>query len=90
MDERIINILNILDDDNTLSQRDIAKKINIGLGTVNALIKHCAKKGFLKVKKLNARNVQYLLTSDGMKEISKQTIYNLHTEVLSGYCRDTR
>jgi len=74
MDERIINILNILESDDTLTQRDIAEKSNVGLGTVNSLIRHCVNKGLVKVKKLNSRNIQYLLTPDGMKEITKRSI----------------
>ena len=74
MDERVISILKILEDDHTISQREIAKKTNVGLGTANALIKHCTKKGLIKVKKLNARSAQYLLTADGMKEITKRSI----------------
>lgn len=74
MDERIINILNILESDDTLTQREIAEKSNVGLGTVNSLIRHCTKKGLIKVKRLNSRNVKYLLTTDGMKEITKRSI----------------
>lgn len=74
MDERIVNILNILDTDNSLSQRELSKKTNISLGTVNSLINHCVSKGLVKVKKLNPRNIQYILTYDGMKALTKRSI----------------
>lgn len=74
MDERIVNILNILDNDDSLSQREISRRTNISLGTVNALISHCIKTGLIKVKRLNSRNIRYVLTCEGMKELTKKSI----------------
>lgn len=74
MDERIINILNILETDDSLSQREISRRANISLGTVNALISRCIRTGLVKVKKLNSRNIRYMLTPEGMKELTRKSM----------------
>jgi len=74
MNEKITDVLNILDKEDNPSQREIAKKTGFSLGLVNILIKKCAKKGLLKIEKLNSRNIKYILTPEGIKEITKKTI----------------
>ena len=74
MNEKITDVLNILDKEDNPSQREIAKKTGFSLGLVNILIKKSAKKGLLKIEKLNSRNIQYILTTKGIKEKTKKTI----------------
>lgn len=74
MNKKITNILHILDKENNPSQREIANKTGISLGLVNTLIKKCAKKGLVKIEKLNSRNIKYILTPAGIKKITKKTI----------------
>ena len=74
MDERIINILNILETDDSLSQREIPGGQISPLGTVNALISRCIRTGLVKVKKLNSRNIRYMLTPEGMKELTRKSM----------------
>lgn len=74
MNEKITDILHILDKENNPSQREIAKKTGISLGLVNTLIKKCAKQGLVQIDKLNSRNIKYVLTTAGIKKITKKTI----------------
>ncbi len=74
MDQKMTDVLNILASGDNLSQRDIAKKTGISLGLVNLLIKKCAKKGLLKIERLNSRNIRYIVTPSGIKEMTKKTI----------------
>src|SRR6056297_2733433 len=74
MNEKITDVLNILDQEDNPSQREIAEKTGFSLGLVNILIKKCAKKGLLKIEKLNSRNIKYILTPEGIKEKTKKTI----------------
>ncbi|ADQ13535.1 winged helix-turn-helix transcriptional regulator [Halanaerobium hydrogeniformans] len=74
MEEKITDILIILDREDSPSQRKIADQTGFSLGLVNALIKKCAKKGLVKIKKLNSRNMKYILTPKGIKEKTKKTI----------------
>lgn len=74
MDEKITDILQVLDQEDDPSQREIANQVGFSVGSVNALIKKCAKKGFVKIERINARNIKYILTPKGMKEKTKKTI----------------
>ena len=74
MDEKITDVLTILDREDSPSQREIAKQTGFSVGLVNTLIKKCAKKGLVKIERLNSRNIKYILTPNGFKEITKNTI----------------
>ena len=74
MSKKEKDLLMVLDNNENISQRKIAKKTGLSLGTVNTLIKKCVKKGLLKIEKLNSRNLRYILTPAGIKEKMKKTI----------------
>lgn len=74
MDTREENILEVLDENSEISQREIAQKTNLSLGLVNTLLKSCMKKGLIKIEKLNYRKVKYILTPKGINEKAKKTI----------------
>ncbi|KXS47369.1 MAG: Regulatory protein, MarR [Halanaerobium sp. T82-1] len=74
MEQKITDILNILNSKDSPSQREIAKEAGISLGLVNTLLKKCAKKGLIKIERLNSRNIKYILTPAGIKEKTKKTI----------------
>ena len=74
MNEKITDVLNILDKEDNPSQREIAKKTGFSLGLVNTLIKKCAKIGLVKIERLNSRNIKYILTPEGIKKITKKTV----------------
>jgi DNA-binding MarR family transcriptional regulator len=74
MDEKITDVLKILDREDSPSQREIAKQTGFSVGLVNTLIKKCAKKGLVKIERLNSRNIKYILTPEGIKEKTRKTI----------------
>jgi DNA-binding MarR family transcriptional regulator len=74
MNEKITDILDILAQDEDITQREIAQKTGISLGLVNILIKKCAKKGLLKIERINSRNIKYILTPEGITEMTNRTI----------------
>ena len=74
MDKREIDLLEVLSSNDTPTQREIANQTGISLGMVNNLIKKCAKKGFLKIKKVSGNNIRYILTYKGIKRISEQSL----------------
>ncbi len=51
------------------SQRELASSTNLSLGMTNALLKRFSDKGWLYMKKISARNIQYVLTPTGMNEL---------------------
>src|SRR5438477_1129524 len=72
--ERIVlHLLNSVDD-GAQSQRRIAEELGIALGLVNAYLKRCIKKGFVKVSLAPARRYAYYLTPQGFAEKSRLTV----------------
>jgi len=72
--ENEVDILDILNKKNKVTQREISSETGISLGMVNYLIKKFVKKGFVKIERLNSKNLRYILTPKGMKELSKRSL----------------
>ncbi len=51
------------------SQRELASSTNLSLGMTNALLKRFSDKGWLYMKKISTRNIQYVLTPTGLNEL---------------------
>ena len=73
----MLELLNSVERDGSESQRSRASDFGIAVGLVNAYIKYCVKKGYVKVKHFPARRYSYLLTPKGFAEKSKLTIAHL-------------
>ena len=74
MDSSEIDILEILDNHEEISQREIAKLSGFSLGKVNILLKKFANKGFVNIEKLNSKRLKYILTPKGFAHLSKKTL----------------
>ncbi|MBI4744944.1 MAG: MarR family EPS-associated transcriptional regulator [Actinobacteria bacterium] len=72
MDEHSFKTLKELSDDNTLSQRDISKRLGVSIGKVNYIINALIEKGYIKaVRFKNSKNkiaYMYVLTPNGVRE----------------------
>lgn len=66
--EKEYQILTYLQDEEFTSQRKIAEGTGLSLGTVNILLKKLAQKGLVKIERLNARSLRYILTPRGIAE----------------------
>ncbi len=55
------------------SQRELASSTNLSLGMTNALLKRYSDKGWLYMKKISARNIKYVLTSEGMNKLVERS-----------------
>ena len=69
--EHEYEILNHLQENEITTQRKISKRTGLSLGAVNLLLKKMARKGLIKIEKLNARTVRYILTPKGIQEKSR-------------------
>ena len=67
----ILNILESVHRDGECSQHSRASEVGIALGLVNAYLKFCLQKGYLKAKKIPARGYRYMLTPKGFMEKSR-------------------
>jgi len=77
MPERIedyeFKIIDEIGKDLNTTQRKISRQIGLSLGMTNIIMKRLIAKGYVKVKGLNRRNVQYILTPRGFAEKVKKT-----------------
>jgi len=71
--EREHLILNYIQNEEQTTQRQIAGETGLSLGSVNLLLKRMIKKGLIKIERLNARTIRYILTPYGLAEKSKLT-----------------
>jgi len=87
-DLRTLKLLEEIDKDETPSQRDLSRKLNISLGLVNSFIKRLAQKGYCKVTTIPKNRVRYLLTPKGAAEKTRLTYEYIQSSVI--FYRDAR
>ena len=68
-----LSVLNVVEKNSHVTQRDVAKDIGIALGLTNAYLKRCIKKGLIKVQQVPANRYAYFLTPKGFSEKSRLT-----------------
>jgi len=68
-----LGVLNAVEKNSRVTQRDVAKNIGIALGLTNAYLKRCIKKGLIKVQQAPANRYAYYLTPQGFAEKSRLT-----------------
>ena len=70
LDIRELEILERLENNGHLTQRDLSKDVGIALGLVNHLLKKMVTKGWIKIKNIDSKKIRYLITPEGAKEKS--------------------
>ncbi|WP_188380294.1 MarR family EPS-associated transcriptional regulator [Oxalicibacterium faecigallinarum] len=85
-DEYRYKILKLLEQDPSLSQRDLAAKLDISLGKVNYCLKALVDVGVLKISNFkdssNKLAYMYLLTPKGLEEKAEITLRFLKHKIL--------
>ena len=71
--ERELKIIEEISRDKNLTQRKISKGVGLSLGMTNLILRRLASKGYIKVKGLDRRKVQYILTPKGFAEKAKKS-----------------
>ena len=80
LNEREFELINIIGAQLAGNQRDLSRRINLSLGMTNLLIARLAAKGYIRIKQLNKRKMQYLLTPKGFTEKMRKSLkYTLKT-----------
>jgi len=72
-DYRTLELLDVIDKNNNVSQRHLAKEMGIALGLANSYLKRCVRKGYVKIKQVPANRYLYYLTPKGFSEKSRLT-----------------
>ena len=68
-----LRLLNAIEVNDQITQRAVAKDLGVALGIVNAYLKRCVKKGYVKVTQAPANRYAYYLTLTGFTEKSRLT-----------------
>jgi len=66
------------------TQRLLSRKLNISLGLTNSILQNLIYRGWIKVQKMTGRKILYLITPEGMANVSR-LMYNRFQETLHYY-----
>jgi DNA-binding MarR family transcriptional regulator len=72
---RELRLLEELERNPIVSQRELSHKFGIALGVTNACLKRMARKGLIRIRDLNHRRIGYYLTAKGFAEKAKLTLH---------------
>jgi DNA-binding MarR family transcriptional regulator len=80
LNEREFELINIVGGQLAANQRDLSRHLNLSLGMTNMLLRRLVTKGYIRIKQLNYRKVEYLLTPKGFSEKMRKSVkYTLKT-----------
>src|SRR6266851_4104654 len=68
-----LGMLTAVGENSVVTQRSLARDLGIALGLVNAYLKRCVTKGYIKVTQAPAKRYAYYLTPQGFAEKSRLT-----------------
>jgi DNA-binding MarR family transcriptional regulator len=71
--DKELEILQHIQHEKDVHQRDLARIVGLSLGMTNAIVKRLAQKGFLLIRKINNRNIRYAVTAEGIDEIARRS-----------------
>ena len=72
---RDLRLLEELEKNPIVSQRELSHKFGIALGVTNACLKRMARKGLIRIRGFNHRKIGYYLTPKGFAEKTKLTLH---------------
>ncbi|MDO8662335.1 MAG: winged helix-turn-helix transcriptional regulator [Candidatus Omnitrophota bacterium] len=80
LDERDFELINIIGSEIASNQRDLSRQMNLSLGMTNMLIRRLLAKGYIRIRQLNKKKFEYILTPEGFKEKMRKSVkYTLKT-----------
>ncbi len=65
---RTLKILETLENDENISQRRLASRLNLSLGLVNSFLKRLVNKGYCKISAVPKNRIKYYITPEGASE----------------------
>ena len=72
---RELNLLQELEKNPIVSQRELSNKFGIALGLTNACLKRMGRRGWIRIMGLNHRRIGYYLTPKGIAEKARLTVH---------------
>jgi len=68
-----LEILEAIDAQSNVTQRNLARRMNVALGLANSYLKRCVRKGLVKIHQAPANRYLYYLTPKGFAEKGRLT-----------------
>lgn len=88
LSEREFELVNIVGAKLAASQRDLSRHMNLSLGMTNMVLRRLVTKGYIRIKQLDRRKVEYILTPKGFSEkMQKSLKYTRKTINSIGFVR---
>lgn len=78
-DALLLEILETIESDSSITQRHLATSLGVALGLANSCLRRCARRGFIKIHLAPANRYLYYLTPQGFAEKSRLTAKYLST-----------
>jgi len=72
-DQLTLELLDVVEKQNDVSQRHLATHMGVALGLANSYLKRCVRKGLIKITKAPANRYLYYLTPKGFNEKARLT-----------------
>ncbi len=84
-DMRELNLLEELEKNPVISQRELSHKFGIALGVTNACLKRMTRRGWIRMMNLNHHKIGYFLTPKGFSEKARLSLH-LISWTVQHYC----
>lgn len=81
--DKEVSLLELLRDHPDAAQRDMAEAIGLSLGMTNLLLKTLSARGWMMMSRLSSKKMLYVLTPEGMKELSRRSYRYLKRTIRS-------
>ena len=78
-DQIVRRLLEAIEGNAALSQRNLSAEIGIAVGSVNWYLRRCVTKGFIKLQQVPVKRYLYFLTPRGLEEKARLTGFFLHS-----------
>ena len=80
LNEREFELINIIGAEMKANQRELSHHMDLSLGLTNMLIRRLIAKGYIRMRQLNKKKMEYILTSKGFAEKMRKSVkYTLKT-----------
>lgn len=82
MQKNELNTLLEIKENPTLTQRSLSHRLNISLGLTNVILQNLIHRGWVKAKKDTGRKLLYIITPQGMTNVSRLMYKRFHLKAI--------
>ena len=72
--QRVLRLLDVVEQESTLTQRTLSARLGIALGLTNLYVKRLIRKGYIKCVTIRANRLAYIITPRGLAQKARLTL----------------